>query len=321
MSCRPAWLMPVPLPFSVMLVLTAAPLAGAPVQTVIPVNEVSEVPEYLHVPVPPSTVNVPLESNPNVETTLRVPPARLSPPGEAVVLSVPECASRSIEEPLRTAPLTSMLALTPSRVVVMPSTLCPLLWKIALKLIAPVVLTVAPEPTLIADPSTSTEPLNESSVPLSSTLDLPALMMREVMLPRGVESDPEWMVTPNKESENLMPVPPSSLTFSVTNPLGSFRLMTAAGRSVQHSSPGKGLHMAPIVKKLKWVTVAMSWRFDQSSVVGSRTHVPLAASQWNTDRVCACASVVPAGSANVSVAGWSSRWTAEPLARLVALMS
>ena len=79
--------------------------------------------------------------------------------------------------------------------------------------------------------------------------------------------------------------------------------------------------MAPIVKRLKCVTVATSCRFGQSRVVGSRTQVWLVASQWNTDIVCACACVVPAGSAKASVAGWSSRCTGAPLARLVAFTS
>src|ERR1700674_5087039 len=101
MSCRPAWLMPVPLPFSVRLLLTDAPLAGVPVQPVIPVNDrpSAEVPVYEQVPVPPSTVNVPVESKPNVDATCRVPPARLSAPGLTVVLNVPANDSRSIAGP------------------------------------------------------------------------------------------------------------------------------------------------------------------------------------------------------------------------------
>src|SRR5258708_21226418 len=73
-----------------------------------------------------------------------------------------------------------------------------------------------------------------------------------------------------------------------------------------------------MVNRLKCVTVAMSWRFGQSSVVASRTQVWLVESQWNTDIVCACAGVVPAGSAKASVAGWSRRCTGAPPARLVA---
>ena len=65
----------------------------------------------------------------------------------------------------------------------------------------------------------------------------------------------------------------------------------------------------------------MSWRFGQSSVVASRTHVWLGASKWNTDIVSACACVVPAGSAKASVADWSRRCTGAPLARLVAFTS
>ena len=59
-----AWLTPLPLPFSVMSVLTTAASAGVPVQTVIPVNEVAVFPEYAQVPVPPATVNLPLEVEP-----------------------------------------------------------------------------------------------------------------------------------------------------------------------------------------------------------------------------------------------------------------
>src|SRR5260370_29191093 len=76
-----------------------------------------------------------------------------------------------------------------------------------------------------------------------------------------------------------------------------------------------------MVNRLKCVTVAMSWRFGQSSVVASRTQVWLVGSQWNTDIVCACAGVVSAGSAKASVAGWSRRCTRAPLARLVAVTS
>src|SRR5260370_12551474 len=76
-----------------------------------------------------------------------------------------------------------------------------------------------------------------------------------------------------------------------------------------------------MVNRLKCVTVAMSWRFGQSSVVAARTQVWIVGSQWNTDIVCACAGVVSAGSAKASVAGWSRRCTGAPLARLVALTS
>src|SRR5260370_17617507 len=76
-----------------------------------------------------------------------------------------------------------------------------------------------------------------------------------------------------------------------------------------------------MVNRLKCVTVAMRWRLGHSRVVASRTQVWLVESQWSTDIVCACAGVVPAGSAKAGVAGWSRRCTGAPLARLVALTS
>src|SRR6202521_3410033 len=98
-------------------------------------------------------------------------------------------------------------------------------------------------------------------------------------------------------------------------------MIDPAGESRKHSFSRRPEQLAPIVKKLKWLTVAISCRFGQSSVVDSRTQVWLVASQWNTDIACACAWVVPAGRAKVSVAGWSRRCTGAPLARLVAVTS
>src|SRR5262252_6813935 len=115
--------MPLPLPVSLMSVRTAAPSAGLPEQPVMPVNDVLVVPVYEHVPVPPSTVNLPLESNQNVDATFSVPPVRSCPAPLTVVAKVLDCASRSMDEPLRVAPSSSILPLTPTIVLVMPSRL------------------------------------------------------------------------------------------------------------------------------------------------------------------------------------------------------
>src|SRR5258708_11381990 len=74
-----------------------------------------------------------------------------------------------------------------------------------------------------------------------------------------------------------------------------------------------------MVKRVKCVTVAMSCRFGQSSAVASRTHVWLAASQWKTDIVCACACVVPAGSAKDRAAGGARRGDRATAPALVAV--
>src|SRR5258706_27035 len=70
-----------------------------------------------------------------------------------------------------------------------------------------------------------------------------------------------------------------------------------------------------MVKRLKCVTVAMSWRFGQASVVASRTHVSLSASPWNTDNVRASACVEPVGSADAIVVPVEVKIKLEPYAR------
>ncbi len=101
-------------------------------------------------PEAPSTPMSPLLPKPKVAATLRVPPPRLCPEPLTVVLSVPATASRSIEWAAIAASWTSMLALTPSSVVVMPRTLVPLSLLVALKVRSPPPrLTLDPESTLI----------------------------------------------------------------------------------------------------------------------------------------------------------------------------
>ena len=56
-------------------------------------------------------------------------------------------------------------------------------------------------------------------------------------------------------------------------------------------------------------------------VDASARHARVTGSQWYTASPAASAAVRPAGSANVSVAAWSRKWTAEPEPRLVASMS
>ena len=173
----------------------------------------------------PSTENFPLvASKPKVEATVStgVTTNRVCAPLR-VVLTVPANASRSIDEPLRVTPLRSMVPLTPSSVLVMPRALRPLLSEIALKLTAPVALTVKPVSTLIAEPSISSEPRIPSRLPLISTFDLPALMMSEAMAERRVANTPE---APPIFSENWTPPAPLSLTSRVSRPVGSWRLMT-----------------------------------------------------------------------------------------------
>src|SRR6266851_7307093 len=125
MSWSTAWLIPVPLPVSLISVRTAAPSAGSPEQPVTPVKEVLVVPVYAHVPVPPSTVKVPVELNQKVDATFKVPDVRSWPAPLIVVAKVLDCASRSTDEPVNVVLLRSMLPLTPRIVVVMPNTLCP----------------------------------------------------------------------------------------------------------------------------------------------------------------------------------------------------
>ena len=138
--------------------------------------------------------------------------------------------------------------------------------------IAPLALTVSPESTVICDPSISRVPPRLSRLPLISTLDLPALMIREVIADRAVVSAPE----PSAD-ENWMPLP-LSLTFRVSRPVGSLRLMTAVVPSVKHRVLARSTQVVPSVNRLKWVTVAMICLFAQSRVVGSRTQVPFATS-------------------------------------------
>src|SRR5258708_9410649 len=189
--------MPVPVPVSGTPVVAGGPSAGVPVQTVPPVNEVSVLPVWGPVPVPPSTLNAPVESNQNVDATFSVPEARFWPPPLTVVFNVPAKASRSIDVPVRVVSVRSMLALTPRIVVVMPSRLCPLLWYMALKLMAPDALTVdGPESTLMLVASISRVPPIPSRLPLISTLDLPALTTSKVMLVRAAVNEPEPITAP-----------------------------------------------------------------------------------------------------------------------------
>ena len=175
---------------------------------------------------PPSTVNLPLESNQKVEATFSVPPVRSCPAPLTVVAKVLDWASRSIDVPVIVASWMSIFPLTPMIVLVMPSRLWPSPWYTALKLIAPLALTVSPESTLMLVASISSEPPSPSRLPSISTLDLPALMISEVMLDRAVLSVPE----PNPVVENWIP-PELSLTCSVSSPVGSWRLITAEAES------------------------------------------------------------------------------------------
>ena len=80
-------------------------------------------------PVPPATVNVPLElSKPATDATVRLPPERSWLAPFTVVLSVPANAVRLIVLPLSVALSISTNGSTPSTgiVVVIPSALIPL---------------------------------------------------------------------------------------------------------------------------------------------------------------------------------------------------
>src|SRR5260370_39809975 len=122
MSCSPGGLMPVRLQVWVMPVVIDAPWAGVPVQTGTPVNEVSVLPVEEHVPVPPSTLNVPVESNQNVDAAFSVPDARFWPPPLTGVVNAPAKASRTIDEPVSAVAARSLPALPPRVVVVVPNT-------------------------------------------------------------------------------------------------------------------------------------------------------------------------------------------------------
>src|ERR1700694_1896825 len=132
----------------------------------------------------------------------------------------------------------------------------------------PAVLTVNPGSTLIVAALITRDPADRVRFPFTSTVDLPALTVREVIVDLGV-----IVIAPEMDStENWIPVPLSLLTLRVRRPLASVRVMFAVVASVQHSVPVTSQGSLPSPTGLKWVTVPVSRRLGQSRAVGTTRH-------------------------------------------------